>query len=133
MQYAARHHIVSFVNKNPGYADSMSQRLAEILQRFKDDWDALERELRKFIEQLRVGDRNEFPELDPQSQVPFVRVLLKEIRNCARDSKVTDKDAVDPDGARRCRDGQDGGSQRSASGEIRPLARGLPSARCRRS
>jgi type I restriction enzyme R subunit len=93
MQYAARHHIVSFVNKNPGYADSMSQRLEEILQRFKDDWDALERELRKFIEQLRVGDRNEFPELDPQSQVPFVRVLLKET-GIAPETEGADKDAV---------------------------------------
>jgi type I restriction enzyme R subunit len=56
----------------------MSEKLEEILQRFKDDWDALERELRKFIEELRQGDRNEFPDLDPRAQVPFVRLLLEE-------------------------------------------------------
>ena len=39
----------------------MSEKLEEILQRFKDDWDALERELRKFIDELRQGDRNDFP------------------------------------------------------------------------
>jgi type I restriction enzyme R subunit len=93
MQYAARHHIISFINKNPGYAESMSQRLEEILQRFQDDWDALERELRKYIDQLRAGDRNEFPELDPQSQVPFVRVLLKE-SGIASDAEGAEKDMV---------------------------------------
>ena len=56
----------------------MSEKLEEILQRFKDDWDALERELRQFIEELRQGDRNEFPDLDPKVQVPFVRLVLEE-------------------------------------------------------
>ncbi len=50
----------------------------KFIQRFKDDWDALERELRQFIEELRQGDRNEFPNLDPKVQVPFVRLLLEE-------------------------------------------------------
>jgi type I restriction enzyme R subunit len=49
MQHAARYHIVGFSNQNPAYARKMSERLAEILQRFKDDWNALERELRKFV------------------------------------------------------------------------------------
>jgi type I restriction enzyme R subunit len=56
----------------------MSERLEEILQRFKDDWEALERELRRFIDELRQGDRNEFPGLDPSAQVPFVRLILEE-------------------------------------------------------
>ena len=56
----------------------MSQRLEEILRRFKDDWDAVERELRKFIDELRQGDRNDFPDLDAKVQVPFVRMVLEE-------------------------------------------------------
>ena len=78
MQHAARYHISGFSNQNPAYARKMSERLNEILQRFKDDWDALERELGKFIEELRKGDRNEFPDLDPRVQVPFVRLILEE-------------------------------------------------------
>jgi type I restriction enzyme R subunit len=78
MQHAARYHIVGFANQNPAYARQMSEKLEEILQRFKDDWDALERELRQFIEELRQGDRNEFPDLDPKVQVPFVRLVLEE-------------------------------------------------------
>jgi hypothetical protein len=54
------------------------RKLKEILQRFKDDWDALERELRKFIEELKQGDRHDFPNLDPDVQVPFVHLVLEE-------------------------------------------------------
>lgn len=79
MQHAARYHIIGFTNQNPAYAAKMSQKLEEILRRFKDDWDALERELRKFIEELKQGDRNDFPDLDPRAQVPFVRLVLEEI------------------------------------------------------
>lgn len=77
MQHAARYHITGFANQNPAYAKKMSEKLEEILQRFKDDWDALERELRRFIEELRQGDRNDFPNLDPKVQVPFVRLVLE--------------------------------------------------------
>ncbi len=88
MQHAARYHIIGFSNQNPAYARKMSERLEEILQRFKDDWDALERELRKFIEDLRQGDRNEYPDLDPRSQVPFVRLVLEE---CGSGRQLTDQ------------------------------------------
>ena len=55
----------------------MSEKLEEILKKFKEDWDALERELKKFIDELRQGDRNDFPGLDPRVQVPFVRLILE--------------------------------------------------------
>lgn len=77
MQYAMRYHIIGFSNQNPLFARKMSEKLEEILQRFKDDWDALERELRKFMDEMRQGDRNDFPDLDPRVQVPFVRLILE--------------------------------------------------------
>ena len=78
MQHAARYHIIGFSNQNPVYARRMSERLEEILQRFRDDWNALERELRNLIDELKRGDRNDFPDLDAKVQVPFVRVVLEE-------------------------------------------------------
>lgn len=77
MQHAARYHITGFSAHNPVFARKMSEKLQEILKRFKDDWDALERELRKIIDELRQGDRNDFPDLDPRIQVPFVRLILE--------------------------------------------------------
>jgi type I restriction enzyme R subunit len=87
MQHAARYHIVGFTNSNPAYARKMSEKLEEILKRYKDDWDALERELRPLIEQLRRGDTEDFPGLDARAQVPFARLLLDE---CIGDSEVDD-------------------------------------------
>jgi type I restriction enzyme R subunit len=87
MQHAARYHIIGFSTQNPAYARKMSEKLEEILQRFKDDWDALERELRKFIEELKQGDRNDFPDLDPRVQVPFVRLVLEE---CSKGRELTE-------------------------------------------
>ena len=87
MQHAARYHIVAFASQNPAYACKMSEKLEEILQRFKDDWDALERELRAFIAELKQGDRNEFPDLDPRVQVPFVRLSLEE---CSQGRALTE-------------------------------------------
>jgi type I restriction enzyme R subunit len=77
MQHAARDHIIGFTNSNPAVAHKMSEKLEEILQRFKDDWDALERELGRLIDDLRRGDTADFPYLDPKVQVPFVRLVLE--------------------------------------------------------
>lgn len=87
MQHAARYHIIGFSNQNPAFARKMSEKLEEILKRFKEDWDALERELRKFIDELRQGDRNDFPDLDPRVQVPFVRLILEA---CSEERKLDD-------------------------------------------
>jgi type I restriction enzyme, R subunit len=87
MQHAARYHIIGFSNQNPAYARKMSERLEEILQRFKDDWNGLERELRKFIDELRQGDRYDFPGLDAKVQVPFVRMVLEE---CSKGRELSD-------------------------------------------
>lgn len=77
MQHAARYHIVSFELQNPAYAKKMSEKLEEILKSFKDNWEALEQALKQFIKELKEGDRNDFPGLDPNVQVPFVRLVLE--------------------------------------------------------
>ena len=87
MQHAARYHIIGFSNQNPAYARKMSERLDEILEKFKNDASALARELRKFIGELRQGDRNDFPDLDPNVQVPFVRLVLEE---CSKGRELPD-------------------------------------------
>ncbi len=77
MQHAARYHIVSFSMQNPVYARRMSEKLQEILQRFKDDWDALERELRRFIQELRKGP-TPIPGV-PDVTVPFILLIADQL------------------------------------------------------
>ena len=70
----------------------MSERLQEILQRFKDDWNALERKQKEFIDELRQGDRNDFPNLDAKVQVPFVRLVLEE---CSKGRELAEAQRTD--------------------------------------
>lgn len=46
----------------------------------------LKRELKKFIDELRQGDRNDFPDLDAKVQVPFVRSVIEE---CSKGRELT--------------------------------------------
>lgn len=73
----------------------VSERLEEILRRFQDDWNALDRELRKFIAELRRGDQSDFPDLDPKVQVPFVRLVLEEATKGRELSKAQREQAVE--------------------------------------
>jgi type I restriction enzyme R subunit len=77
MQHAARYHIISFSAQNPAYARKMSEKLEEILRKFKDDWDALERELRRFIQELRKGP-TPIPGA-PNITVPFVLLIADQL------------------------------------------------------
>jgi type I restriction enzyme R subunit len=77
MQHAARYHIISFSAQNPAYARKMSEKLEEILRKFKDDWDALERELRKFIQELRKGP-TPIPGA-PNITVPFISLIADQL------------------------------------------------------
>lgn len=77
MQHAARYHIVSFSAQNPAYARKMSEKLEEILRKFKDDWDALERELRRFIQELRKGP-TPIPGA-PNITVPFISLIADQL------------------------------------------------------
>ena len=77
MQHAARHHIISFSALNPAYARKMSDKLEEILKKFKDNWDALERELREFIQELRKGP-TPIPGA-PNITMPFVLLIADEL------------------------------------------------------
>ena len=87
MQHAARYHIIRFESQNPTYAKKMSEKLDEILKTFKDNWEELEKALKKFIDELSEGDKNDFPGLDPNIQVPFVRLVLEAVSK----TSVSDK------------------------------------------
>jgi type I restriction enzyme R subunit len=57
MQHAARYHIIGFSNQNPAYARKMSEKLEDILRRFKDDWNALDRALPDWRERKEAIER----------------------------------------------------------------------------
>ncbi len=76
MQHAARHHIRIHMNEDPQFFRTMSEKLEEILQTLRDNWDELERVLRQFVRDVVERGRQEAVEgLDPRTQAPFFGIL----------------------------------------------------------
>ena len=48
MEHAARYHLTVHFNEDPAYYKKLSERLEEILSRFKDNWDELIAALKEF-------------------------------------------------------------------------------------
>lgn len=73
----------------------MSEKLEEILKTFQDNWTELEKALKEFVDGLKQGDVNEFPDLDPEIQVPFVRLLLETITKNAVFDKAREQQFIE--------------------------------------
>jgi len=76
MLHAIRHFIRIHRNEDPTHFTSLSQRLEEILQELKNNWDELERVLHDFIENaVSRGRESEVEGLDPKIQAPFFGLI----------------------------------------------------------
>ncbi len=78
MEHALRHHISQHFREDPVYYKKLSQRLEEILQQFEDNWTALVEALRPIVREVREGLPADEAGLDPNTQAPFLRVLVEE-------------------------------------------------------
>lgn len=79
MEHAARYHITIHFNEDPAYYKKLSQRLEEILSKFKDNWDGLIAALKEFTAEVRAGRPADESGLDPRTQAPFLSLLMEEI------------------------------------------------------
>jgi type I restriction enzyme R subunit len=76
MAHAARHHISINLGRDPAYYKKLSERLEDILQLIKDNWEELVEALRRFIEEARQrGDEEVVEGLDPKLHGPFFGIL----------------------------------------------------------
>ena len=78
MEHAARYHISAHFHEDPAYYKKLSERLEAILQEFEDNWDELVRAMQEFIHDLREGRQEDTTGLHPQTQAPFLGILMEE-------------------------------------------------------
>lgn len=80
MKHALRHQIRLRYDEDPARFKKLSERLEAIIQQFKDNWEAMEKALRKFIaeEQEREGKQT-VPGLDPRLHAPFFSTLKEAV------------------------------------------------------
>ncbi|MGC8492348.1 MAG: type I restriction endonuclease subunit R [Syntrophobacteraceae bacterium] len=80
MKHALRHQIRLRFDEDPAHYRKLSERLEEIIKQFKDNWEALEKALRDFIEQEREREGKESVQgLDPRLHAPFFGTLKEAI------------------------------------------------------
>jgi type I restriction enzyme, R subunit len=92
MKHALRHHIRLNFDLDPSRYRNLSKRLEEILQLLKDNWDALEKALAKFIEdEKQHGEQQSVPGLDPKMHAPFFGTI-KEVIDQDREQVLTPAD-----------------------------------------
>jgi len=80
MEYAIRHHISVHLDEDPVYYGKLSERLQEILQDFRDNWEALAKALREFTGEVQAGRPADKTRLDPKREAPFLSFLLEAAR-----------------------------------------------------
>ncbi|MDY0041871.1 MAG: hypothetical protein RBS57_16280 [Desulforhabdus sp.] len=80
MKHALRHQIRLRCDEDPAHFRKLSERLEEIIRQLKDNWEALEKALREFIEEeLAREGKQTVHGLDPRLHAPFFGTLKEAI------------------------------------------------------
>ena len=79
IEHAIRHHLEVELDDDPDLQASFAQALAEIFQKFQNNWDKIYEELEKL--RVRIINANEEPTygLNRKKQMPFFRSLKREV------------------------------------------------------
>lgn len=79
VEHAIRHHIREKYDEDPELYASFSDILEEILKKFKNNWDKAYEKLEELREKIKNADKEPTYGLDRKKQIPFFRILKKEI------------------------------------------------------
>jgi len=89
MEHAIRKHCKVMLNTDPVYYKKISEKLDEILKRFKENWEEQVKYMKSLREEMREGRKVEEEGLDPVRYAPFFD-MIKEIS--FKGEKVPKKD-----------------------------------------
>jgi type I restriction enzyme, R subunit len=80
MEHAVRYHIRKHFDEDPAYFAKLSERLDEILNRLKEQWDQLELALADLVQEAKEGRQVDESGLDPATEAPFFGLFERELR-----------------------------------------------------
>ncbi len=80
LRYAIIEHIESHYEEDPEFYERFSDKLKKILDDYRENWEALARELEELRQELQIGRAAEETfGLDPKKEMPFFGVLKQEL------------------------------------------------------
>ena len=77
MEHAAQSHCSKKMDENPVLYQEFSERVRQILEQFADNWEEQKRAFFEWIKELNQAEGETFGGLDPMTQVPFFRTILR--------------------------------------------------------
>ena len=78
MEHAIRKHCKINFDTDPTYYKSISEKLEEILLRFKNNWEEQLMYMHELKEQMREGRKKEEEGIDPKKHAPFYDLIIQE-------------------------------------------------------
>lgn len=93
LRYAIVEHIEKHYEEDPEFYERFSDRLRRILEEYKDNWDNLAIELKKFREAIKKGrEAEETFGFEPKKEMPFFGLIKQEIYGVKPIETLSDKD-----------------------------------------
>jgi type I restriction enzyme R subunit len=78
-EHAIRHHLAFDFGDDPELQASFAEALELIFEKFRNNWDKIAEELEKLRQRMREADKEPRYGLHPMKQIPFFRMLKREI------------------------------------------------------
>jgi len=88
MEHAIRYHITENFEDDPEFYKALSDRLEDIIDEQKENWDKLVEDLRMFLEKAKAGRWDEAIDWLESNQMPFYDIIKNTI---FEDNKITDE------------------------------------------
>ena len=80
LEYAIREYIVKHFEEDPEMYERFSEILKRLIEKYKNNWEALARELQRLRERMKKGRKGEKTfGLDPEKEMPYFGLLKREI------------------------------------------------------
>lgn len=96
VEHAIRHHLDVELDEDPDLQASFAEALARIFQDFRDNWKKIYEELEKLRERIKNAGKEPTYGLHRKKQMPFFRMLKREIFEKVSDREVRDDMVAEP-------------------------------------
>lgn len=84
MEHALRKHVTVHMDEDPAFFGSLSEKLEEVIRKYKENWDEQAKQLAALVEEVKAGRKRPTDGVDPKA-VPFYEQL---VRLAAKEAKL---------------------------------------------
>lgn len=84
MEHTLRKHITVHLDEDPAWFGTLSEKLEEVLKKYKENWDEQAKQLQLLVEEAKAGRKKDPTEGVEVKAVPFYEMLVKTIEKTVK-------------------------------------------------